>query len=117
MEQDWKIQIIGQDVSESQGSILILEWTLNHTPDPEWTPFLEHSNIHKSGSATFAFSEPRVSGNKIHLPAEDRDMEAAASFIEKSVSSANEPFAAEVLTRRQREAEQKQAQEAPRRPD
>jgi hypothetical protein len=112
MVQDWAIRVVGRDVAESKGGILILEWTLNQSPDPEWTPFLVHSSVQKSGSATFAFSQPVISGNKVRMPVEDRDIEAAASYIDKSISYANERFESQVVARRQREAERKQQEEA-----
>ena len=72
-----------------------------------------HASVAKAGgSATFAFSQPAVTGNKVLMPIEDRDIEAAVSFIEASVSYANQRFESQVLAKRQREAEQKKEREA-----
>lgn len=112
MQEDWKITASSPDVVEQQGSTLVLEWTLNRRPDPEWTQFLVYSGAHKSGSLTFITHEPKITGNKLRMFIEDRDIEAAARYIEQSIPLANQKFESQVLSRRRREAELKQEQGA-----
>ena len=112
VEEYEEIKVVGQDV-KLEGSTLLLESTLNRRPDREWIPLMEHASVGKAGgSATFAFSIPRVSGDKVRIPIEDRDVEAAVSFIAASVSYANQRFESQVLVSRQRQAALKQEQEA-----
>jgi hypothetical protein len=111
MEEDWEITASAPDVVEQRGSMLMLEWTLNRRPDPEWAQFLVYSGVHKSGSLTFVSNDPKIVGNKLRLLIEERDVEAAARYIEQSVPIANQKFESQVMARRRREAMQRQQQE------
>lgn len=112
MQEDWEITASSPDVVEQQGSMLVLEWTLSRRPDPEWTQFLAYSGAPKSGSLTFISHDPKVVGDKLRLVVEDRDIEAAARYVEQSIPIANQKFESQVIARRRREAVQRQEQEA-----
>jgi hypothetical protein len=112
MDQNWEVKAIEQDVVGKDRGALVLEWTLNQRPDPEWTQFFINSDVQKNGSATFVFSRPSVSGNKIRMHAEDIDIEAAARYVEESILRANKNFDARILTKRRREAEAQQQHQA-----
>lgn len=112
MQADWEITASSPDVVEQQGSMLVLEWTLNRRPDPEWTQFLAYSGAPKSGSLTFITHDPKVVGNKLRLVIEDRDIEAAARYVEQSIPLANQKFESQVMARRRREDEQRQQTDA-----
>jgi hypothetical protein len=111
-EEDWEIAAGAPDVKEAQGSTLVLEWTLNKTPDPEWAQFLVYSGAPKSGSMTFIAHDPKIVGNKVSMVVEDRDVEAAARYVQQSIPLANQKFESQVLAKRRREAAQRQEQEA-----
>lgn len=112
MQEDWEITVGAPDVVEARGSTVLLEWPLNKTPDPEWIQFLVYSDAPKSGSMTFIAHNPQLIGNKLRMFMEDRDVEAAARYIEQSVPLANQKFEAQVVARRRREADQATEQEA-----
>jgi hypothetical protein len=112
MAEDWQITATSPDVVEQRGSTLVVEWTLNRQPDPEWAQFVAHSGAVKSGSMTFIAHDPRIVGNKLRMFIEERDIEAAARYVEQSVSIANQSFESQVMARRRREAAQMQEQEA-----
>jgi hypothetical protein len=110
--QDWKITAGSPDVVEAHGSTLVLEWTLNKAPDPEWMQFLINSGATRSGSLTFVAHDPKLIGNKVRMFIEDRDVEAATRYMEQSIPLANQKFDSQVLSKRRREATQRQEQEA-----
>lgn len=111
MEQDWEIKATGRDVIAADQNTIVLEWTLNQTPDPEWMQFLIASGAPKSGSLTFVMSDPKLVGNKLRMVAEDRDLEPAVGWVEKSIPIANQKFESQVLARRRREDAQRREQE------
>jgi hypothetical protein len=111
-EQDWEISWTGKDVIDSKGNVIVLEWTLNRVPDTEWVQFLVSSGVGKSGSAEFIASEPRLVHDRVRITVPDRDLEAAVTYVEESIRAANQKFNTQVMTRRRREAAEREAQEA-----
>ena len=82
VEEDWEIKSTGPDVIDADQNTIVLEWTLNQTPDPDWKQFLITSGVPKSGSLTFVISEPKLLGNKIRMVVEDRDLNEAVAWVE-----------------------------------
>jgi hypothetical protein len=112
MEPDWEIKATGRDVIGGDQSSIVLEWTLNRNPDPEWLQFLIASGVSKAGSMTFISHDPKLLGNRLRMVMEDRDLEAAVRWVEQSIPIANQKFELQVLAKRRREDEQRQQQEA-----
>jgi hypothetical protein len=112
MEKDWEIKATGRDVIQAKQGTIVLEWTLNQSPEQDWMQFLIASSVTKSGSMTFLRSDPKLMGDRLRMVVEDRDLEAAVSWIEQSIPIANQKFESQVLAKRRREEEQRRQQEA-----
>jgi hypothetical protein len=102
------IKLVSCDVKRPERGLLVLEWTLNQRPEPEWLDFLNHSGASKSGSIGYA----KLRGAKLLMHVEDHDIELAGNYIMKSIPIANQRFESEVLAKRRHESTERLAQEA-----
>lgn len=112
MKEDWHIKSTSRDVVAEHSGELVLEWTLNQTPEPNWIQFLITSGVPKSGSMAFIASEPRLVGNLLRVNVSAGDLEGAVTWVEQSIPIANQKFEAQVLVKRRREEAQRQEQQA-----
>lgn len=99
-QQSPEITIIGcGDAVKVDGTFIVLEWSLNRRPDPEWPQFLRNPRIEYRGS-------------KLRMHVEDNDIEAADSLVKNVVLVANQSFESQILSRRRREEEEARERES-----
>lgn len=114
MGQEWEIHHIDRKVADAPPGLIVLEWKLNRSPEPEWTKYFITGPGQKSGTGEFLSRVPEVFGSKIRFAVREEDLENAVTRVENAIDGANRMFDTYVMSRRRQDAAKRQAEETAR---
>lgn len=92
----------------------MIEWALNRSPEPEWIRYFVTAPGQRSGSVDFLTRAPEVLGSKVRFTVPEGDLENAVRWVERTIGEANQAFNTYVMSRRQQEESERQAEEVTR---
>ena len=114
MGQEWEIYHTGRKVVDAPPGLIVIEWALNRSPEPEWIRYFVTAPGQRSGSVDFLTRAPEVLGSKVRFTVPEGDLENAVRWVERTIGEANQAFNTYVMSRRQQEESERQAEEVTR---
>lgn len=112
MTEEWEIRYIDRRVADAPAGEVVLEWSLNKTPESQWRSYFISSQGGRSGTQDFLSRVPQLDGSRIRFQVREEDLEKAVVYAESKIDGANQLFDTYVMPERRERETRRQAEEA-----